>query len=63
MEYVFCVFNDVKNISLEVVLVFKEQEGTAIIGELADRLKRSYSFIASWITLTVYSSLVALDYR
>jgi len=58
---VFCVFKDVKNISLaEVVLVFKEQEGTTIIGELADQLKKSYSFIASWITLTVHSFLKAV---
>lgn len=62
-EYVFCVVNDLKNINLEeVILVFKEQEGTTVVikKELADRLKLPYSFIASWITLTVHSSLEAV---
>jgi hypothetical protein len=62
-EYVFCVVNDLKNINLEeVILVFKEQEGTTVVlkKELADNLKLPYSFIASWITLTVHSSLDAV---
>tara|TARA_R110000868_G_scaffold15443_7_gene70411 strand:- start:294 stop:686 length:393 start_codon:yes stop_codon:yes gene_type:complete len=62
-EYVFCITDDIKKISLEeIILIFKEQEGTTVIikKELADRLKLDYSFIASWITLTVHSSLEAV---
>jgi hypothetical protein len=62
-EYVFCVIADLKDINLEeVILVFKEQEGTTVVikKELADILKLDYSFIASWITLTVHSSLEAV---
>ena len=62
-EYVFCITEDLKKISLEeIILIFKEQEGTTVIikKELADQLKLNYSFIASWITLTVHSSLEAV---
>jgi hypothetical protein len=56
---VICVVNHVKNINLdEVVLVFNEQEVISVIAKLADYLKLSYSFILSWITLTVLSSLL-----
>jgi hypothetical protein len=62
-EYVFCVIKDLNNINLEeVTLIFKEKEGTTVVikKELADSLKLNYSFIASWITLTVHSSLQAV---
>lgn len=62
-EYVFCVIPDLKDFNLEeVILAFKEQEGTTVVikKELADSLKLDYSFIASWITLTVHSSLQAI---
>lgn len=62
-DFVFCVVTDFTNINLhEVIMVFRESEGTTIIikKELADRLKLHYSFIASWITLTVHSSLTAI---
>jgi hypothetical protein len=62
-EYVFCVVNNLKKLNLEeVILVFKEQEGTTVVikKELADSLKLDYSFISSWITLTVHSSLEAV---
>ena len=43
----------------QAVLIFKEQEGNTLIikKELADSFGLKYSFIASWITLTVHSSL------
>jgi hypothetical protein len=62
-EYVFCVVDDLKGIDFaSIILFFKEQEGNTIIitRELADSLNLSYSFIASWITLTVHSSLEAI---
>ncbi|MFM2368970.1 MAG: hypothetical protein RL619_1270 [Bacteroidota bacterium] len=62
-EYVFCVIHDLTNLNLDdIIMTFKEQEGTTIIikKELADILKIEYSFIASWITLSVHSSLAAV---
>lgn len=62
-EYVFCVINDLTNLNLnDIIMTFKEQEGTTIVTkkEFADSLKLEYSFIASWITLTVHSSLEAI---
>jgi len=62
-DYVFCVVDDLSRVNLDdVILLFKEREGKTIIvkKELADSLKFEYSFIASWITLTVHSSLEAV---
>ena len=62
-EYVFCVVGDYSALQVdEVIMQFKENEGTTIIikKELADRLQLSYSFVACWITLTVHSSLEAV---
>ncbi|MDI5888720.1 MULTISPECIES: ACT domain-containing protein [Flavobacterium] len=62
-EYVFCVVDDLANLNLnDVIMTFKEQEGTTIVikKEFADSLKLEYSFIASWVTLTVHSSLEAV---
>jgi hypothetical protein len=62
-EYVFCVVADFTKINgKDILLVFKEKEGYTIIikKELADSLQLDYSFIASWITLTVHSSLEAV---
>ncbi|KIA86723.1 ACT domain-containing protein [Flavobacterium sp. AED] len=62
-EYVFCVIHDLTNLNLnDIIMTFKEQEGTTIVikKEFADSLKLEYSFIASWITLTVHSSLEAV---
>lgn len=62
-EYVFCTTNDISTIVPEkVVSVFKEKEGYTLILEktLADNLKLNYSYIASWITLSVHSSLEAI---
>ncbi len=62
-DYVFCVVNDLSIFNAdEIVLFFREEEGDTVIikKELADSLKLEYSFIASWITLTVHSSLDAV---
>lgn len=62
-EFVFCVVQDLEEVNAsDIVMTFKEEEGTTIIirKELADRLNFHYSFIASWITLTVHSSLTAV---
>lgn len=62
-DYVFCLVKDVATIdSSDIVMFFREQEGITVIvkKELADSLKLEYSFIASWITLTVHSSLEAV---
>ena len=62
-EYVFCTTNDITSISLiHPILIFKEEEAITIIvkKEIADSLKLEYSFISSWITLTVHSSLAAV---
>lgn len=59
-EFVFCTCKELITINPEeVVLIFKEKEGYTLIvkKETADKLQLSYSFIASWITLTVHSSL------
>ncbi len=62
-EYVFCTTNDIASVSLiHPILIFKEEEAITIIvkKEIADSLKLEYSFISSWITLTVHSSLAAV---
>lgn len=62
-DYVFCVVQDLRGINIDdIVMVFKENEGTTIIlkNTLADQLEFSYSFVAAWITLTVHSSLEAV---
>lgn len=62
-EYVFCVVENLNTIRQEdLIMTFKEVEGITIIlrKEVADSLHLKYSFIASWITLTVHSSLEAV---
>jgi uncharacterized protein len=62
-QYVFCVVENQANINLEEIeMFFREQEGITLIlkKEIADKLNMNYSFIASWITLTVHSSLEAV---
>jgi hypothetical protein len=62
-EFVFCTLKDLALVDLkEIVLFFKEEEAMTIIvkKETADALNLGYTFIASWITLTVYSSLEAV---
>lgn len=62
-EYVFCTINDKSKISCnETICTFREKEGTTIVLEKkrADELNLEYDFVASWITLMVYSSLQAI---
>jgi uncharacterized protein len=62
-DFVFCVVNDFSNIKpVDILMSFREAEGSTIIvkKELADRLHLPYSFVASWITLSVHSSLAAV---
>ncbi|HLK30172.1 MAG TPA: ACT domain-containing protein [Puia sp.] len=62
-EFVFCTVQDLLHINPDdIVMLFKEAEGYTIIikKEIADYLQLDYSFVASWITLTVHSSLEAV---
>ena len=62
-DYVFCSVPDAAQInSADVLCTFREKEGvTIIVGkQVADSLNLSYHFTASWITLTVHSSLQAI---
>ncbi len=62
-EFVFCKTANLEEINLsQIVMTFKEEESTTLITkkEIADELNLAYSFVASWITLTVHSSLEAV---
>jgi hypothetical protein len=59
-EYVFCSVDNIEKIDYNKILgSFKEKEGISIIisKKEAVNLRLSFSFIAAWITLRVYSSL------
>lgn len=62
-EYVFCtVKNDTPVNYNEILFHFREEEGSTIVlkRHIADHLGLNYSYVASWITLTVHSSLEAV---
>lgn len=62
-DFVFCVVKDVSKLNAsDVMMSFREDEGVTVIirKEIADQMKLEYSFVASWITLTVHSSLEAV---
>lgn len=59
-EYVFCSIRDERALKLEKVLFsFKEKKGLTVVlpKKAADAAGLSYTFISSWITLKVLSSL------
>ena len=62
-EFVFCSVTDINEIDIKQVIgTFTEKEGTTVILSRgnADLLNLTYSFVCSWITLTVNSSLEAI---
>lgn len=59
-EYVFCTFSKPDGFDFtDAICIFRETEGLSVIlpKNIADQNNYNYSFIASWITLTVHSSL------
>lgn len=64
-DFVFCTIKNPDSINFsDLVLIFREDESFTVIlkKQLADKLKLDYSFTASWITLTVHSSLEAVGF-
>jgi uncharacterized protein len=62
-DYVFCTFKHDTGIDFQkTICTFREKEGLTVIlkQEDADKMNLDYSFICSWITLTVHSSLEAV---
>ena len=62
-QYVFCTVDEIsKELQEHAVLIFKEEEGKTVIveKEIADKLGLNYSYVASWITLSVHSALDAV---
>jgi hypothetical protein len=61
--YVFCVAPEDYDVSsVELLGFFREPEGRTLILKQteADRLGLNYTFVASWISLTVHSALDAV---
>jgi hypothetical protein len=62
-EYVFCTLTEPLGIDPnDIIGSFKEQEGLTVILDKnkADYYGLTYDYVASWITLTVHSSLAAV---
>lgn len=62
-EFVFCTTDHLEQINIsQIIMSFHEEESITIIAkkEVADQLNLEYSFVASWITLTVHSALEAV---
>lgn len=62
-EYVFTRVDDFNGIDRDITICeFKEEEGITIVLEKAkaDELGLAYEFIASWITISIHSSLDAV---
>ncbi|HTD40934.1 MAG TPA: ACT domain-containing protein [Mucilaginibacter sp.] len=62
-EYVFCTLPSITSLNPDDIIgTFKEDEGWTVIlnKALADKLNYKYSYVASWMTLTIHSSLEAV---
>lgn len=62
-EYVFCTLQEESAKDIDQVLFsFKEKEGLTLVlpRQVADAAGLAYSFVSSWITLKVHSSLEAV---
>ena len=62
-EFVFCSFKQYSEFDIsEAICMFREQEGISVIlpRKIAEEKLYKYAFPASWITLTVQSSLEAV---
>jgi len=62
-EYVFTSVENIHNIARsDTLFEFKESEGITIVinRKKADELKLKYTYIASWITISIHSSLDAV---
>lgn len=62
-DYVYCTTNErIQPEDTDIIFHFKEEEGTTVVlkKEVADKLQLDYHFVASWITLTIHSSLEAV---
>jgi len=62
-DYVFCMVKNLDQINrTDTLCEFKKSEGTTIViaHARADPLHLSYDYVASWITLTIHSSLDAI---
>ena len=61
-DYVFCSIENINDVDTnDMLCIFKEKESITVIlkKETAESLQLQYSFVASWITLNVFSSLEA----
>ncbi|MCR9253319.1 MAG: ACT domain-containing protein [bacterium] len=62
-EYIFSTIKDINKIKREdSICEFKESEGTTVVMKktIADQYNLTYDYVASWITLTIHSSLEAV---
>jgi hypothetical protein len=62
-SYIFCTTKGLPKLEFShAIMFFREKEGITMVfsKEVADRHNIAYSFVASWITLTVHSSLEAV---
>jgi uncharacterized protein len=62
-DYVFCTLKNIEQVDFnDVLFFFREEEGVTVIvtKEVANNMQLDYSFVASWITLMVHSSLGAV---